>query len=1023
MLCCCQNVAIFVLVLVLFTGCQTTAVSVDYTNTVVSMEEARKIALEFKIANHVAPPRTIDDLRAVFQEGRVIPPDCNVKKQRRRDQILIAQNQLEIEVGHKVVTEAARLVTLSERLMSTGRFDEAINEINRAYNKVPNSNYAVRKAIFATQLARLQARIGNLDQAEEQFSISSFWWNETNVALGQQGSEHVQIMGTLRSWLDKPTGQLYLNAGLAALARLRGEIPVAEYHYREAINNLGIEDQYSHINQHELRADLAMTVMWQDRLMEAETDAREAIDLIGIKSSSTINYDGNSAAPVVALAAILLEQGKVADAEYLASMAVNMHEAGCSEPESLGINEARNILINAMAEQGNWPGILRQVNQARQVLVNNEALFQRQYGTSLAYIEAEINVGTGGIGRALANQLRENSLEEDGLESYKAAEIEAILGLIEFKKLNQYGSALKRLSKAIPALLQQTDRQEIAANGRLERILEGYMDLLISISKTGEYRPSGINIPGELLRVASFLNRGRVDRAFAANVLRAAVDNPAVSQLVRLEQDLNEAALSLRDILAYVQSAPADTSTLASVQDLKIRLNDLTRSRIRVEQEIQDSFPVYAELRNPRPITVDEIQKNLGLNQALLVFHVGKTSTYAWAISSKGELNFTEIDISRERLSRKISKLRHAVDPGVISTLEDIPVFDVDLAHELYVLLLKPVRDSWKDANEIFVVAGGALGTLPVSMLVTEPGIVKRNSQLLFDQYRSVQWLANEVAVTQLPSVNALKSINMKQGKTRITRRPYIGFGDPVFSDQKSSHVQKNVASRGFSLRSMPQTRSASSAGLAQLPQLPDTRDEVLSIAMALNADLDQDVYLGVAASEQSVKSINFQKYKIVSFATHSLLPGDLNGLDEPALALSSPSVTNNDEDGLLTMKEVISLKLDADLVILSACNTAASDNKGVEAVSGLGRAFFYAGAKALLVSNWPVHSEATSNMMIIMFKRLAQEDTLSRAEALRQAKLYQINQGGFLIDGQIAFSYAHPIFWAPFSLVGTPGK
>jgi len=96
---------------------------------------------------------------------------------------------------------------------------------------------------------------------------------------------------------------------------------------------------------------------------------------------------------------------------------------------------------------------------------------------------------------------------------------------------------------------------------------------------------------------------------------------------------------------------------------------------------------------------------------------------------------------------------------------------------------------------------------------------------------------------------------------------------------------------------------------------------------------------------------------KIIAFATHALVPGDLDGLDEPALALSSPEVTGDKEDGLLTMGEIMKLKLNADWVILSACNSGASNGAGQEAVSGLGRAFFYAGTRSLLVTLWPVET------------------------------------------------------------------
>ena len=161
--------------------------------------------------------------------------------------------------------------------------------------------------------------------------------------------------------------------------------------------------------------------------------------------------------------------------------------------------------------------------------------------------------------------------------------------------------------------------------------------------------------------------------------------------------------------------------------------------------------------------------------------------------------------------------------------------------------------------------------------------------------------------------------------------------------------------------------------------------------------------------------------YKVISFATHGLVPGDLDGLLRPALALSLPG-EGEEEDGLLTTDDIIGLDLDADWVVLSACNTGAADGAGVEAVSGLGRAFFYAGARALLVSNWPVHSEATKDLMVTLFRRHA-ENGGPKAGALRHAMETLIAEGTYKDDtGKDVFAYAHPLFWAPFTLVGDGG-
>ncbi|MCZ6699367.1 MAG: CHAT domain-containing protein, partial [Planctomycetota bacterium] len=192
---------------------------------------------------------------------------------------------------------------------------------------------------------------------------------------------------------------------------------------------------------------------------------------------------------------------------------------------------------------------------------------------------------------------------------------------------------------------------------------------------------------------------------------------------------------------------------------------------------------------------------------------------------------------------------------------------------------------------------------------------------------------------------------------------------------------------------------------------------------LAVGADPTRDVFIGKRATEQTVKSLDLSGYKILAFATHGLIPGDLNGLTQPALALSAPEIGGTGGDGLLTMGEILGLKLDADWVVLSACNTAAGDGAGVEAFSGLGRAFFYAGTRALLVSNWPVETTSARALTTDLFRRQAKNPALTRAQALRQAMLTLMDGRGLVDErGRTVFSYAHPIFWAPFSLVGDGG-
>jgi CHAT domain-containing protein len=278
-----------------------------------------------------------------------------------------------------------------------------------------------------------------------------------------------------------------------------------------------------------------------------------------------------------------------------------------------------------------------------------------------------------------------------------------------------------------------------------------------------------------------------------------------------------------------------------------------------------------------------------------------------------------------------------------------------------------------------------------------------------------MDWLIRSHAVTVLPSVASLKILRTGS-QASSARKPMIAFADPVFS--KAARANAQLAMR--SVTSFYRGTQVDVAAIGEyLPQLPGTRKEAQQIAEDLKAD-SADVKLGLAATETAVKQAKLDQYRIVYFATHGLVAGDLETFAkdkaEPALALSIPEKPNDFDDGLLTASEIAQLKLDTDWAVLSACNTAAEDKPGAEALSGLARAFFYAGARSLIVSHWSASDEATARLMIGTFRASARDPHLSHAEALRQSMVA-------MIDAAKSDYEADPRFWAPFTVVGEPAK
>jgi CHAT domain-containing protein len=262
-------------------------------------------------------------------------------------------------------------------------------------------------------------------------------------------------------------------------------------------------------------------------------------------------------------------------------------------------------------------------------------------------------------------------------------------------------------------------------------------------------------------------------------------------------------------------------------------------------------------------------------------------------------------------------------------------------------------------------------------------------------------------------------------GRVPASKEPLIAWGDPLFdrlSEQKVAAVEstKNAAT----VRSIINTRSANKLETSydqaylnynKIPPLPETRDEIQELAQILGANPSTDLILGKNATRTSVlkssSSGELGKKQIVVFATHGLLSGDLPNLTQPALAMAAN--LNPSESPLLTLEDVLSLKLNADWVVLSACNTAGADGKAEEAMSGLARGFFFAGSRSLLVTHWSVESESAMQLTTHTFSNYKKDPSMRRSEALRQSMLSVMKSPQF----------SHPAFWAPYALVGEGGR
>lgn len=535
---------------------------------------------------------------------------------------------------------------------------------------------------------------------------------------------------------------------------------------------------------------------------------------------------------------------------------------------------------------------------------------------------------------------------------------------------------------------------------------------------------------------AQWADRTSAGAALAQTTTRIAAGDGKLGDAIRRGQDLDFQRRAINGLLleAIGSRKASDRKEAAALQ---ARLRSIEQDIAKLNLRLQKEFPAYGSLANPDAASPSAIQAQLGPDEALVTTRVTKDATYVWGIS-KNTVRWARVGMGDEALRKEVASLRKSLDPisllattgrgfsreevcrgfsrETAKTCEGYD-FNLDAAHRLYAELLGPIQDVLTDKRHLIVIASGALTGMPFHLLLTAP---PARAGELDQQFRSAPWLLRSHATTVLPSVSSLGALR-GVAKSKPAPRPFIGFGNPRFvkpggKAREPETIRLANATRGFAAYFRGGQANLDALSGAVVP-LPDTADEILAVGKVFKAQKDE-IILGRKASETTIKRLSksgrLGSYRVVHFATHGLVAGEVKGLAEPALLFSLPAKATSNDDGLLTASEVAQLKLNADWVVLSACNTAAGDKPGAEALSGLARAFFYSGSRALLVSHWPVVSAAAVKLTTRLFGELEAEPAIGRAEALRRAMLELIDNG--------APHEAHPAYWAPFVVVGDGG-
>jgi CHAT domain-containing protein len=888
------------------------------------------------------------------------------------------------------------------------------NDIANAYKLAGDPRARIA---FVKQMGEEQRRINS-----RRYFFTLTWLMDDYVALGmlksaedvlRQASGMIPELRQRRDWATEEANILsQWNVYTAYMQELRGNFAEAERMRRESLKQARayfelrtrIENPDSQLlrlargNVASALRLLANTLSAQGKFSEAEVYSRDGLALL-------LSYTTkNSPAAVRALGnlgLIKLQQGRLDVAEDMFRQALAALEGSQVRSYSPLLAERRADLGFVLQMQERWAESLALYEARDQGLRSNPAQSARTGTLRTDWAFALIRNGRVDQALDMMQRIVNHYQRVPYADPQLVARAKGFLAVALAAKGDD-AKALAVFDEAIPFLLRQVasdsegDGLGAGRQFRINNVLESYIALLARYQARGE-KANGRDPVAESFSIADVARGSAVQRAVAASSARASLPDLALAELARKEQDAGNRLSSLTKILARLASMPEGQRLDTVMVDLRREIDQLAKEQAGLRTELASRFPDYLSLVDPRPASLADMQAALKSDEAAVALYVARDQTYVWTISPQ-RVVFRVVPLGRAKINADVAKIRVALD------MSDgwIAKFDGATAHGLYKALLAPDEALWSASKLLNIIPHGALGQIPFAVLLTAPYQAKAGNQ-------KAAWLLRKVALAQQPSASSFLALRQRSGSAE-GRASFVGFGDPLFMNTPPGTTPGKLRK----LRLLPPGTSGNELGdaFARLAPLPDTQLELEDIARTMKADPGKDLFLGARASESNVKHVNLAGYRILAFATHGLIPGELIGLDQPALALSNPKLSGDKEnDGLLTLDEVLGLRLNADWVVLSACNTGSSDGLQGEALSGLGRGFFFAGARSLLVSNWAVETVSARLLTTGLFRSQLEEPGLTRAEALRRSMLIVMQSG--------EPNYDHPAYWAPFTLVG----
>lgn len=712
----------------------------------------------------------------------------------------------------------------------------------------------------------------------------------------------------------------------------------------------------------------------------------------------------------------------------------------------IGINETLTNLGGIYRQIGKKDEALKSLNEALNIQIQLEEsvaqavtlntigvinLDQKQSDKALTYFNKslELNRKTGNRSQEASNLVNlgiayqakgqlEKALEllNQSLEIYKSIKNpigqSTALFTIAFVKrnLNKFDQALENIKESVEiteSLRNRVDVQDLRTTyfSSVQERYKFYIDLLMQLHKQQPLAGYDVQalIVNENSRARSLLdlvNQSKID-------IRKGVDIELLTQEQNLQNKINEkTAILLKNQLDEIKLLEEERFNLEK------EIKEIKRQLEQIEVKIKNDSPIYSALNKPKPISLEEIQKEvLDQDTVLLEYCLGETNSYLWVVSST---EFTSYQLPKQSLIDEIAKdFYNSLSTGVTFRLKGeerkAKQEYESLATKLSELLLLPATDKL-NKKRILVVADGILHFIPFSTLPKPK--VKRNSP---KQYLPL--IANHIVVNE-PSISVLSLLKRQNVNNTLVTKTVGLFGDPIFGydDVRAKEIlpQKIIKQETDNInfikaqnKKMPKPlvdQEVARFG-TKLLRLEFTGKEVKDISSLLHTN-ESEFWLGFDASLENVNNQDLRKYKFIHFATHGIVDSEKPQFS--ALALSLLDKNGKEINGFLTLNEIFKLKLNAEMVTLSACQTALGKKIKGEGLVGLTQGFMHAGTKRLAVSLWNTNDQATAELMVRFYKGIFNLK-LTPSEALRAAQLSIMREPKWQI----------PYYWAAFQLQG----